>query len=378
MITSPLFPRGTLLLAAFISSPVPPVEGSLSVFRGAPRNGGVFDAISYDNPGDESFNEHWQLTAHLDDGSLLSIFFAVHNAGPGDGHSGILLRYIPTAGKPIVKVIDSRAPTSGTGAFNVRFGQDFLARRGKPYLVSVRSPQVSFVGSMDPLAPSYVAGDGKILDERTKKYFSWEAIVPRGHLRGELSTGDTRREVNGYAYLDHSEATLPVPDVSRAWRSLRLHTQEWTVNLLAIDGLPTSGSSPLALVQLVDANGLIRASADCTLSGEWSRVDTSGETAPAEWGFVCRFEEGRLRCPYRAGTGCGPLTWLRCPSARRTAYRAEVVRGAVRGRDSAFVHPRLVFGRDERRLARIGLRRVSGVQAVNRRRWAVRGGHGIR
>ena len=100
-----MFLRRTLLAAAFISLAATRADSSLTVFRGAPQNGGVFDAISYDNPGDETFNEHWQLTAHLVDGALLSIFFAVHNAGPGDGHSGMLLRYLPQNGEDRKSVV---------------------------------------------------------------------------------------------------------------------------------------------------------------------------------------------------------------------------------------------------------------------------------
>jgi hypothetical protein len=284
--------RGALLAATLACSVATAAEEKLTVFQGAPENGGDFGAISYRNPGGETFHEQWQLTAQLADGALLTIVFGVHNAGPGDGHGTVVARYLPAQGAPVIEAIDAGEPQSGTGAFDLRLGRSALALKGGSYDISVRGAQIGFVGRIEPLAPSYAAGDGKISGTAKERYFGWEVIVPRGRLEGELTTGDTRRKVEGYAYIDHTESTLLESEFSRTWRSLRLHAPDWTVNFLLIDGLP--GSSRFVLVQRIEAGGSMRASTDCTLSGDWQRFETRGATPPGEWGFACRFDDGSL------------------------------------------------------------------------------------
>lgn len=292
--TDLLFLCGALMVTAFIAPTAIPAERGITVFRGAPQNGSAVDTISYNNPGDETFNEGWQLTAQLRNGALLSIFFAVYNVGPGDGHGGILLRYLPRTGMSITRIIDSVEAKSATGTSGVQFGQSALALSGQFVDISIRGPQVSFVGRIRPLAPPYSPGDGRISDAASGKYLAWDVIVPRGYLRGELNAGNIHQRVEGYAYLDHSDATLLASDFSRTWRSLRLHTQEWTLDFLSIGGLRGGTRSRFIAAQLIDAGGSIRASTDCVPSGKWLHFGPSREAPSAQWGFACRFQDGSL------------------------------------------------------------------------------------
>ena len=269
-------------------------ETSLTVFRGAPQNSGLSSAIDYKNPRVKTFIEQWLLTAYLSDGSLLTVLFLVHNAGPGSGYAGVMVRFMPPGREKIMEIIGSDEPQSGADPFDLRFGPSFLRSKDGAYEVSARGPKIGFDGRLEPLAAPYTAGDGRIVDTVSGKYMSWGVMVPRGRLRGELTTGGVSRKIEGFANLEHAEATLPAADISRTWRTVRLHTEEWTVNFLAIDGLPRPGPSPLVLVHVADANGSLLASNDCSLSGDWLRFDPAGEPPAAQWGFACRFANEML------------------------------------------------------------------------------------
>src|SRR2546427_12151634 len=99
MAVRPPFLRGPLLATAFVLSAAVSAETRLAVFRGAPQNSGMSSAIPYSNPGVKTFVEQWLLTAHLRDGGLLTVLFLVHNAGPGTGYAGVVVRLIEPGGK---------------------------------------------------------------------------------------------------------------------------------------------------------------------------------------------------------------------------------------------------------------------------------------
>jgi hypothetical protein len=270
-------------------------EIRLTVFPGAPLNSGLSSAISYSNPGVKTFVEQWLLTAYLSDGALLTVLFLVHNAGLVNGNAGVLVRYLPPAQAPIVELIASKEPKSRSNPFDLLFDPSFLSFADGSYQISARGSNIGFTGRLEPLAAPYTAGDGRISDTASKKYMSWEVMVPRGRVRGELIIGKTGQQIEGYANLEHAEATLLASDISRAWRTVRIQTDAWTLHFLAIDFLPALGRAPFVLVHLTDAGGSLLFSSDCTLSGEWRRFEPSPENPPAaQWGFSCRFTRGRL------------------------------------------------------------------------------------
>jgi len=250
-------------------------------------------AIPYSNTGVKTFVEQWLLTAHLRDGGLLTVLFLVHNAGPGTGYAGVVVRLIEP-GKKNIDIIPSDEPKSETGPFDLRFGPSVLRSKGGIYDISARGPKIGFVGRLEPLAPPYTAGDGLISDAASGRYISLGVMVPRGRLRGDLTMGDITRKIEGLANLEHAEATLPAAHISRTWRTVRLHSEEWTLNLLAIEGLPSPGPSPLVFVHLANTSGSLLASTRCSLSGDWLRFDPAGEPPAGQWGFACPFENGRL------------------------------------------------------------------------------------
>ncbi len=252
--------------------------------------------FQFHNPGDESFNTQWQIVSHLDDHSLLTIVFGIHNYGYGDGHGMIAIRYLPSKGERIVHIIENIKPSVENDGSGIRFGNNQIVFDKNRYQISVKSEKLSLNAWIEALSKPVIIGNGRFFEVSKDQFISLEIPIPRGIISGTLQTENQTSLFTGFAYMDHSKATLNAAEISEIWRSFRIHSNEYTLNFLAIDGLKGSADSRYILAQYINSDGQMATSNDCELDGNWDKISytSSDKKTDEKWSLSCRFKDGPM------------------------------------------------------------------------------------
>ena len=273
-----------LILLGGLQNFSPPIEAetsSISYFIGAPKNLFNNDLLAYENFGEESFVEQWQLLSRLDNGGLLSVFFGVHNAGFGDEHVVIVLKYVDPHGNSIVDSILGKEINTTLEPFSLEVDKHFLRKTTDGYRIFVQGEKLAVEGVITPQSLAYRAGDGRIKRNEEHAHITISSVLPRGRLEGELQVSEESRAITGYVYIDHSEAVLPAYEFSQSWRSLRVHHDGFSINFLSIELLPEFNNERINLLHLVTPEGLSRATLNCNFDSE------PGLSPSSAWSVRC-------------------------------------------------------------------------------------------